>query len=138
MSAPQTQPPDDLLMRPVSARFFDAGYLWHYRARCDRVIDGDTFVALVDCGFRAAARPHIRIRGLYAPERGDPAGITATGDLRRVFAGVIPSWEWPLRIISLQRETVIAEVTSFERFVADVFVVDGASNLINVVDLLHA
>jgi len=128
--------PDDLITAPIAAAFFDRSFLWHYRARVERVIDGDTFVALVDLGFRAAAMPHIRIHNLFAPEKGTPEGLGATIKLTAVLHDVVPSWDWPLRIVSLQRETVVAEVTSFERWVADVFVVQHDGALTNVTELL--
>jgi len=129
--------PDDLITAPIAAAFFDRSFLWHYRARVERVIDGDTFVALVDLGFRAAAMPHIRIHDVYAPELHTPEGPLAMMKLARAFADAELWWDWPLRIISLQRETVVAEVTSFERWVADVFVVQHDGALTNVTEVLN-
>jgi endonuclease YncB( thermonuclease family) len=115
---------------------WDREHLWRFRAKPIRVIDGDTMVVLCDTGFSGRHEAHIRIAGLLAPEWNEPGGMEATGKLRSVMNGLIPSWEWPLRIISRQKETVVSEVRSFERFVADIYILDGMQELVNVRELL--
>lgn len=55
-----------------------ADNLYHYRARVERVIDGDTFVALIDTGFSCFTRRTVRILGMNAPE---PHGVTKSAGL---------------------------------------------------------
>ena len=44
-----------------------------YRAKLDRIIDGDTAVFMVDLGFKTFSAVTCRVRGVSAPE---PTGIT--------------------------------------------------------------
>ena len=39
-----------------------------YKAKCKRVIDGDTFDAIVDVGFYISVHQRIRLKGVDAPE----------------------------------------------------------------------
>lgn len=120
----------------MNAAQWDREHLWRFRAKPVRVIDGDTFVALCDTGFSGRHEAHIRIADLLAPERTNPGGPSATFRLIGVMNTLIPSWEWPLRIVSRQRETVISEVRSFERFVADVYVLNSMLELVDVKELV--
>lgn len=73
-----------------------------YRAVCLRVVDGDTFEALVDLGFRAYQRATLRVAGINAPETHGPEAVRAARATARLvellgprpadFAG------WPLRL----------------------------------------
>jgi endonuclease YncB( thermonuclease family) len=110
---------------------FDKQSLWHFRAYVVRVIDGDTFVAMCDTGFWGRYEAHIRINGVAAPEIDADGGIAAQMWLRANLPNGIG---WPLRIVTLQRERAGSEIRSFERFVANVFVVrpDGSLQDLNV------
>lgn len=83
-----------------------------YRATCQRVIDGDTFVANVDLGFYVAVAIHVRLHGFSAPERNQPGGPEATSRLREMIDGK------PLVLKSFKDQR------SFERWICDVWV-DG-------------
>lgn len=58
-----------------------------YRAACRRVVDGDTFVADVDLGFRVSCAVTVRLRGVNAPEHNKPGGQDATDFLRALLLG---------------------------------------------------
>jgi endonuclease YncB( thermonuclease family) len=100
-----------------------------YRARCVRVIDGDTFVAAVDLGFYAAMlQLRVRLAGVNAPElHGStaPAGAASRATLERLVlprgsgADLNAAGEWPLLLASHHDER------SFERWVCDVWTADG-------------
>lgn len=117
---------------------FDRERLWHFRAAVWRVIDGDTFVALTDGGFKGAAMPHIRIAGYNAPEMSAPGGHAAKTLLARTIPtfGSYADGQWPLRIVSHQRETVVREIQTFERYVADVYIIDREGRLQSVRGIL--
>lgn len=51
--------------------------VWEYRATVERVIDGDTQVYVIDCGFRVYTRVHLRLSGVDAPEAHTDAGAAA-------------------------------------------------------------
>lgn len=125
---------------------FDRSYLWHYRATPTRVIDGDTFVALVDIGFGARYQARIRVEDLWTPEmltaigldaaspRMEPGGQAAKARLTEVF----DTMGWgvnSLRLVTAQRKTIVSEVYSMERWVADVYLEVGYS-LTNLRDAL--
>ena len=42
--------------------------LYHYQAKIDRVIDGDTVVVLVDLGFDLHSKQTVRLYGINTPE----------------------------------------------------------------------
>lgn len=50
---------------------------YRYRAACERVIDGDTFLMDVDLGMRVHHVVPVRVRGFSAPELNTTAGIVA-------------------------------------------------------------
>ena len=117
----------------MTADEFDRQLLWRFRAQPLRIIDGDTMVVLTDTGFRGRHEVHIRIANLNAPELHEPGGLAAQIRLKDAV-----SWltGWPLRIVTQQRETVVSEVKSFERYIAEVFVMAAGGELVNVKDLL--
>ena len=122
---------------------FDRGFLWRYRAKLLRVVDGDTMIVLADTGFMGRHEVRIRLHDVWAPELKAEGGEAAKQRLTKVLLDAMrpendgPRPEWYLRIVSLQKERVVAETTSFERFVADVFVVQE-NRLVNVADALRA
>jgi micrococcal nuclease len=89
-----------------------------YRARPDRVIDGDTVVCVIDAGFglhlhRGNEGAHLRLLGIDTPERNEPGWDEArrfTRDWLLTTAGEM----WPLII-----ETSKAD--SFGRYLATVW-----------------
>ena len=119
----------------VSVAEWDRAHLWHYRARLPAIHDGDTIYTLNDTGYRGRHEPHLRIAGLTAPELWTPEGPAARAAMGAAlrYAADVP---WPLRVVSLQRETVISEVTSFERYVSDVLVALPDGTLRDVKELL--
>lgn len=42
--------------------------IYTYQARVERVVDGDTLVVNIDCGFRTWTRQRLRLKGINAPE----------------------------------------------------------------------
>ena len=42
--------------------------LYTYRAKLNRVVDGDTLWMIIDCGFNTHVRQKLRLRGINAPE----------------------------------------------------------------------
>jgi endonuclease YncB( thermonuclease family) len=42
--------------------------IYTYQARIERVVDGDTLVVNIDCGFRTWTRQRLRLKGINAPE----------------------------------------------------------------------
>lgn len=109
---------------------FDRAYLWRFRAQPIRAVDGDSLIVLADTGFNGRHEVNIRIADLNAPELDEPGGKDAANKLslfinRHAFhPHEFPVSSWPLRVVTRQRERVVSEVRSFERYVADVFVVD--------------
>jgi endonuclease YncB( thermonuclease family) len=86
-----------------------------YRAIGGRIVDGDTFIADVDLGFRVHYSCMVRIRGMNAPEKSKPGGHAA----QEVLAGLV--FSMPLLLQSYHDEQ------SFARWVCDVWLVDGTN-----------
>jgi endonuclease YncB( thermonuclease family) len=81
-----------------------------YRATCQRVIDGDTFVGQIDLGFGAFIQIKVRIHGVNAPEHSAEGGPEATAFLHSLIDNkdlILQSYK---------------DARSFERWVCDVWV----------------
>lgn len=121
------------------AEAFDRAYLWHFRAKPVRVIDGDTFVVLADCGFSIRHETTIRLHNVYAPElhgKDAIAGARWKDALSAIFDRL--SGEWPLRVVTVQLKTKVAEDVTFIRYVSDVHIVNDDGSLSNLAELLEA
>jgi micrococcal nuclease len=96
-------------------------HTWVFPAQLVRVVDADTLIARLDCGFNTYRVDHLRLLGINAPET---RGATkAAGDAATVYAA---SWlasatgDWPLLV-----ETHKSDV--FGRYLARVWrIVDAA------------
>lgn len=93
--------------------------MWTYRARLERVIDGDTLSLAVDLGFSVSIVVSVRLDGVDAPEvRGGSSEIRTAGYEAAAF---VYEWclprevldEWPL-------EVTTSKVRSFARWVGTV------------------
>lgn len=73
--------------------------IWAYRARVERVVDGDTLQIVIDQGLNTHRAERIRLLGVNTPEmRGPsrPAGLAAAGYVTS-WLGLVPADdEWPL------------------------------------------
>jgi endonuclease YncB( thermonuclease family) len=58
------------------------GYI--YRATGTRVVDGDTFIAAVDLGFRVTYSCIVRLHGINAPEKNKTGGQSAKAALEQL------------------------------------------------------
>lgn len=88
--------------------------LWTYRARCSRVVDGDTIDVIIDQGFRQWRTERLRLLGVDTPEmRGAerPAGIAAKEYVEEWVKGF---GDWPLKIRTEKSD-------SFGRYLATVW-----------------
>jgi micrococcal nuclease len=90
-----------------------------YAAVVERVVDGDTFYALVDPGFHLYSFVSIRIRGINAPELFSGADREAGAVARDGLTLLMPPGT-PIKLVTER------DVTTFDRFVADVTLPDGA------------
>lgn len=86
---------------------------YRYKATVDRVVDGDTMIFDVDCGFTVHVKAMVRLQGWDCPERNTPDGPRATELSRSLLAaaGTI--------IIETEKDT-----QSFARWVARIWI-DG-------------
>ncbi len=89
-----------------------------YAATIDRVIDGDTLLALIEVGFGIIVRDRLRLRGVDPPEVGTPEGDRAKRFVEKLLpAGatvVIKSHKW--------------KTDPHGRFVADIFYKEGCED----------
>lgn len=73
--------------------------IWAYRARVERVIDGDTIDLTIDAGFRSTREERVRLLGVNTPEvRGATrqAGVAARTFVEDWLSRVADGDEWPL------------------------------------------
>lgn len=119
----------------MNALTWDRAHLWRFRASLVRVIDADTAVLLADLGFFARYEVRVRLLNFSAPESNTLEG--KLGAVRLRAALLRGAGDWPLRVVTHQRETIVAETRSFERFVGEILVAQSSGELTNVVELLH-
>lgn len=92
------------------------GPAYTYRATCERVIDGDTYVLRLDLGFRVGLSINGRLHGVDAPELRTPEG-----DAAKAFVDPLLTPTTPLLVRSYKDEQ------SFARWVVDIWFADGRS-----------
>lgn len=98
-----------------------------YRARIERVIDGDTYVLVVDLGFRVSLTITGRLRGVDCPELDTPAGMAAA-EFVEALRAVRPEF-----VIQSYKDQ-----QSFARWIVDVWVTTGESLADVLVSAGHA
>lgn len=103
------------------------GPVYVYRATVTRVVDGDTYITLIDLGFRVSIEISLRLHGVDCPEMPTEAGKAATQFVR------------DLLLNSGGRVLVqtYKDQRTFARWVADVWV-DGKSLADELVRAGHA
>lgn len=89
--------------------------IFTYRAFIERVIDGDTLLTEVDCGFGIYSRQYLRLRGIDAPELSTTAGLRAKRFVERQIKEV------PFITIKTEKKE------KYGRYLADVWI--GATYL---------
>lgn len=114
----------------MNALDFDRQLLWRFRAKLVRIVDGDSCVVLCDTGFFGRQEVSLRLADYSAPERYEADGPAATAALAEAIATGVG--EWPLRVVTLQRETVVREVQSFARYVGHLWLVNADGTLTDV------
>ncbi len=124
----------------MNTRGFDAA-LWTYRGRYIKTIDGDTLAVELDLGMHIRYEMRVRLAGFNAPERNTPEGRIAAQRMRDVFTSdrytgaMLETRYWPLRVVT-EKLPSGGETTSFERYVAAVWLVSESGEMSNLVDLL--
>lgn len=86
-----------------------ADKIFTYAARVERVIDGDTLLAQIDCGFGIYTRQRLRLRGIDAPELKTDAGLRAKRYVEECLSAC------PFVIIRTHKSD------KYDRYLADVF-----------------
>lgn len=98
-------------------------HLWVFRARVERVIDGDTLDVTIDWGFHSSKVERIRLLGINTPEKTGSTrveGIAAQEFTSLWYANALHMAKWPL-IIQTEKSD------AFGRYLATVWrIIDGA------------
>jgi len=105
--------------------------MWDYRAKCKRVLDGDTLILLIDQGLSSRQQESIRLLNVSAPEMSQPGGI----DTRLFVMNWLEHWnlsllEWPLYVVTEKNTNIEPdEKRTFTRYVAKVYDINKKSCL---------
>ena len=90
--------------------------LYTYTAYIEKIIDGDTILALIDCGFSTTIKMRLRLKGIDAPEIDTPEGVKALEFVKK----------------ALKDSPVIGIKTykadKYSRYLADIFYLPHESN----------
>ncbi len=100
--------------------------LWVYRAKPQRVIDGDSLVVLLDLGLgvhlgRGNEGAHLRLLSIDTPERNEP-GWFAAREFTITWLAEAGDANWPLRIQTLRAD-------NFGRYLCEVWRVSDQRHL---------
>lgn len=87
--------------------------LYTFQGRVQRIIDGDTLVAMIDQGFGVWTSQKLRLKGLDAPEADTQAGRKAKAWVEEELAKV------PFVVIRTTRSD------KYDRYLADIFYLEG-------------
>lgn len=96
---------------------------WVFRARCERVVDGDTIDVRIDAGFHAEHIERLRLLGVNAPEMhgaSADAGSAAKAWVEQWLAAMVGTW--PLVVQTHKTD-------AFGRYLAVVWRADTAACL---------
>jgi len=117
MQAPSPQPPVSSPQPQVPSLQSPApGSLYTYIAYLERVIDGDTIIVDVDCGFSVMTRQRLRFRGIDAPELSTKRGQMAREYVERALKSV------EFLIIRTHGTDI------YDRYLVDVFYLEGEND----------
>jgi endonuclease YncB( thermonuclease family) len=83
-----------------------------YKARLDRVVDGDTLYVILDLGFKTSHREKLRLRGIDAPELNTVEGAKSSAALKRILKNV------PFLVVKT------SAVDVYGRYVCDIFLAE--------------
>lgn len=97
------------LRRPTGERYF-------YKARIERVVDGDTILALIDLGFQVHRQQRLRLAGIDTPDRSTAKGARARDLVERELTGV--------DFVMLHTD----KIDLYGRYVAHIFYQPGEAN----------
>ena len=108
--------------------------LYHYRAKLDRVVDGDTIDVTLDLGFDLHLEARVRFSGINAPE-------SRTKDLVEKQKGLeskrfVEDWLGNCETIVIQ--TQLDKKGKFGRILGNILNADGASLNEEMIALGHA
>jgi endonuclease YncB( thermonuclease family) len=102
---------------------------WYFRGRCVRVVDGDTYDILCDCGFSIYHKIRVRLRGVDTPEVYGAKACEEGRIASKVVSDTI-----------LDKEVAIYTYknapSTFNRWEADVFFKDENGTVINLAKFL--
>lgn len=102
---------------------------WVYHGRCVRVVDGDTYDILVDCGFQIYHKIRVRLRGVDTPEKYGKDACEEGKAVSELVHGILMDEEVMIR-------TYKKSATSYNRWEADVFFKDENGMIINLAKFL--
>ncbi|MBP7710397.1 MAG: thermonuclease family protein [Rickettsiales bacterium] len=86
-----------------------------YKARLDRVVDGDTLYVILDLGFKTFHREKLRLRGIDAPELETVEGAKSTAALKNILKTT------PFLVVKT------SAVDVYGRYVCDVFLPENSN-----------
>jgi micrococcal nuclease len=99
--------------------------MYDYRARVERIVDGDTMIVTIDQGMNIRSSQSLRLLRVYAPERSSgKAGSDATHAVADWVAGHYESnADWALKVITHK------DARTFNRYLAEVVCVGCGDSL---------
>lgn len=102
---------------------------WKYRGRCVRVVDGDTYDILVDCGFSIYHKIRVRLRGVDTPE---VYGKNASEE-GKAASKVVNETIFDKEVMIFTYKNA---PSTFNRWEADVFFMDEGGAVVNLAKFL--
>lgn len=105
--------------------------MWDYRAQCVRVVDGDSFIALIDQGLGGRQEEELRLEGVSCPELHDVGGPECRDYTSRwINERQMTGRRWPLYVMtSPNTKPEPDERRSFVRYIAQVMDIQTRQSL---------
>jgi len=100
---------------------------WVFRGRCVRVVDGDTYDILCDCGFGIYHKIRVRLRAVDTPEKYGKNACEEGKEVSRIIDDILFDKEVLIR-------TIKKKASSYNRWEADVWYHNDDGQLVNIAE----
>ena len=91
--------------------------IYTFKAYIEKIVDGDTFWAVVDCGFYTCVRQKLRLRGIDVPEINTHEGKKAKSFVSRKLK------DCPFVVIKTHKSD------KYDRYLSDIFYLPGVDDI---------
>lgn len=104
-----------------------------FPCRVDRIVDGDTLLVTIDCGFRINVQSMVRLAGVDCPELSTLEGVVARNFVMNWVIDRPPLHTWPFVLVCHGYD----RRDKYGRWLGDLITSDGASLVASLIAAGH-